>query len=105
MSKKYPVQLTEAQRLTLRELVSRGTAPARTLARAHILLKVDEGEGGPAWPHARVLESARLPRNECHKQLWSASRRRAAELASQFACTQHIMGAVAMTVTGYCIIG
>ena len=57
MAKKYPVRLTAEQRQTLRGLFSRGTASARTLTHAHILLKVDEAEGGPAWAHAKIREA------------------------------------------------
>lgn len=46
---KYAVQLTEAERARLRTLVGSGTAPARMLTRARILLKADQGEGGAAW--------------------------------------------------------
>jgi hypothetical protein len=47
---KYTVELTEAERAQLRTLIGRGTAPARTLTRARILLKANQGEGGPGWP-------------------------------------------------------
>ena len=49
MAYPFRVALTEAQRAALRTLVSSGTAPARCLARARILLKADHGEGGPGW--------------------------------------------------------
>jgi hypothetical protein len=42
MRKKYIVQLTEEERNYLRKLISAGTAPARKLNRARILLKADE---------------------------------------------------------------
>jgi transposase len=41
--KKYKVQLTQTERVELQKLISAGVAPARKLARARILLKVDEG--------------------------------------------------------------
>jgi hypothetical protein len=44
MNRKYVVVLTEAQRERLRKLISAGTAPARMLNRARILLKTDRGE-------------------------------------------------------------
>jgi hypothetical protein len=47
---KYTVELTEAERAQLRTLIGRGTTPARTLTRARILLKANQGEGGPGWP-------------------------------------------------------
>jgi len=54
MAYPYRVVLTEAQRAELRGLVGGGTAPARMLTRARILLKADHGEGGPGWPDAAV---------------------------------------------------
>jgi len=50
----YRVVLTEDQRAELRGLVGSGTAPARTLTRARVLLKADHGEGGPGWSDAAV---------------------------------------------------
>lgn len=44
MNKKYIVKLTKAEREHLRKLISAGTAPARMLNRARILLKADLGE-------------------------------------------------------------
>ena len=44
MKKKYIVELTEAERERLLKLVSAGTAPARMLNRARVLLKADVGE-------------------------------------------------------------
>lgn len=44
MRKKYIVQLTEEEREHLRKLISSGTAPARKLNRARILLKADVGK-------------------------------------------------------------
>ena len=52
MAYPYRVVLTEGQRAELRGLVGRGTAPARMLTRARILLKADHGEGGPGWSDA-----------------------------------------------------
>lgn len=44
MNKKYVVELTKDERKRLRKLISAGTAPARMLNRARILLKADLGE-------------------------------------------------------------
>jgi hypothetical protein len=52
--KKYRVSLTEEQRSTLRQLLASGTAPARTLTHARILLKADEAQGGPAWNNSAI---------------------------------------------------
>jgi transposase len=60
MSKKREkcvVRLTEEERAWLRTLIGRGTAPARTLSRARILLKTNQGEGGPGWSDAAISEA------------------------------------------------
>ena len=49
MTKKVVVTLTEVERARLHTLVGGGSAPARTLTHARILLKSNQGEGGPAW--------------------------------------------------------
>jgi transposase len=47
MKKKYPVILSEAQREQLKSLIAAGTAPARKLTHARILLKADQSLEGP----------------------------------------------------------
>ena len=42
-----PCHLTEAERARLRTLIGAGVAPARMLTHARILLKANQGEGGP----------------------------------------------------------
>ena len=54
MAKKYVVTLSEAERAHLRTLIGSGTAPARALAHARILLKADQGEAGPGWTDAAI---------------------------------------------------
>ena len=54
MTDPFRVALTEEQRARLRTLVGSGTAPARMLTRARILLKADHGEGGPGWSDAAI---------------------------------------------------
>jgi hypothetical protein len=54
MAKKYAVALSEAERAQLRTLIGSGTAPARALAHARILLKADQGEAGPGWTDAAI---------------------------------------------------
>lgn len=51
---KYAVALTEAERAQLRTLVGSGIAPARLLTRARILLKANQGEGGPGWTDVAI---------------------------------------------------
>jgi Homeodomain-like domain len=50
----YRVFLADEQRARLRTLVGAGTAPARLLTRARVLLKADHGEGGPGWSDAAI---------------------------------------------------
>lgn len=54
MPAKYAVHLTEAERARLRTLIGSGGAPARMLTRARILLKANQGEGGPGWTDAVI---------------------------------------------------
>jgi DNA-binding transcriptional ArsR family regulator len=49
MKKKYPVILTKTEREQLKSLIAAGTAPARKLTHARILLKADQGSEGPGW--------------------------------------------------------
>ena len=51
---KYAVELTEAERARLRTLIGSGEAPARQLTRARVLLKANQGEGGPGWTDAAI---------------------------------------------------
>ena len=53
----YPsrVPLTEEQRAAWRGVVGSGTAPARMLTRARILLKADHGDGGAGWSDAAIV--------------------------------------------------
>jgi len=56
VNKKYVVELTEAERERLSKLVSSGTAPARMLNRARVLLKAD-AQGPDAWKDGRIAEA------------------------------------------------
>jgi Homeodomain-like domain len=53
-AKKAVVRLTEAERARLHTLIGSGTAPARALTHARILLKANQGEGGPGWTDAAI---------------------------------------------------
>jgi transposase len=57
MRKQYVVRLLPAERTLLGELIAAGTAPARTLTHARVLLKADRGADGPAWTDARIAEA------------------------------------------------
>jgi transposase len=58
--KKYPVVLTGEQRQHLKSLLAAGAAPARKLMHARILLKADQGPGGPAWIDAAIAEATEV---------------------------------------------
>lgn len=60
MPKSFRVQLTDDDRRTLQSLVTARAAPARKLTHARILLKADEGPGGPAWTDARIAEALEI---------------------------------------------
>lgn len=57
MHQYYSVHLTDDQRTTLQQLIGAGTAPARKLTHARILLKADRSPEGPAWPDQRIAEA------------------------------------------------
>lgn len=54
---KHVVRLTEEERKKLSDLISKGRGPAAALRRARILLKADEGEGGPSWTDSAICEA------------------------------------------------
>ncbi len=57
MRKKYPIRLSADERDYLESLIARGSAEARKLTHARILLKADEGPEGPAWSDQRIAEA------------------------------------------------
>ncbi len=57
MKKKYPVILTEPQRTQLGQLIAAGTASARKLTHARILLKADQSPEGPGWVDEHIAEA------------------------------------------------
>jgi len=57
MPKKYHVTLTTEERAELDAMTRHGRAAARKLTHARILLRCDEGTGGPARPDEDVAEA------------------------------------------------
>ena len=57
MNQKYVVVLDEEQRGYLHGLISSGTAPARAIRRAQILLKSDTSPQGPAWSYRQIMQA------------------------------------------------
>jgi hypothetical protein len=54
MKKKYPVILSATERVELKQRIAAGTAPARKLTHARILLKADQSPQGPGWVDEQV---------------------------------------------------
>ena len=54
---KHEIELSEEQRFVLQQLISSGKAPARQLAPARILLKIDRNAPGPRWTDEQVAEA------------------------------------------------
>lgn len=60
MKKKYLINLTDPERQALKDLIAAGTAPARKLAHARILLKADQAPGGPGWVDEAIAEAVEV---------------------------------------------
>ena len=58
MNKQYLVTLTESERASLGQRIAAGSASARDLIHARILLKADDGPNGPAWTDAAIADGA-----------------------------------------------
>jgi hypothetical protein len=54
MNQKYYIELTDEERQHLEKLTSSGIAPARSITRAHILLKSDNTAAGPKWTYEQI---------------------------------------------------
>jgi hypothetical protein len=57
MRKRYVVVLSEQERASLRTLIGQGTASARALTHARILLKANQGEAGPGWTDQAIADA------------------------------------------------
>jgi hypothetical protein len=60
MNKHYHVRLSDTERAQLHALIAGGTAPARKLRHARILLKADEGPQGPGWVDQRIADAVEV---------------------------------------------
>jgi DNA-binding transcriptional ArsR family regulator len=58
--KKYPVFLTQTEREHLNSLIAAGTASARKLTHARILLKADQSPEGPCWVDEQVADAVEV---------------------------------------------
>ena len=61
-AKKYVVRLSEAERARVRTLSGRRAGPAHTLTHARILLKANQGEGGPGWTDEAIADALEVGR-------------------------------------------
>ena len=85
MKQRFIVELTLAERDELERLIVVGTAPARKLMHARILLKADRSPAGPAWVDTKIAEAvevsqptiARVRRQFVEQGLAAALNRRA----------------------------
>jgi hypothetical protein len=55
--KKYVLQMTAEERVTLEQLVKKGKAAGWKLQRAQALLQCDQGPEGSGWTDARIAEA------------------------------------------------
>lgn len=55
--KKNSIELTQEQRAQLEEVISKGSAKARKIQHAQVLLKIDSGKNGPNWSDQQVKEA------------------------------------------------
>lgn len=57
---KHSIKLSQEQRQSLEQLISRGQAPARKLMHARILLKADSGAGGPGCSDQQISQAVQV---------------------------------------------
>ena len=60
MHKRFSVTLADPERDQLKRLIAAGTESARKLTHARILLKADQGPGGPAWTDEAIAEAVEV---------------------------------------------
>lgn len=56
-NKKFVVKLDASERARLSELISKGKAAAKTILKARILLKADQGEAGEGWSDDAICKA------------------------------------------------
>jgi transposase len=54
---KNSIELTPEQRSQLEEVISKGSAKARKIQHAQVLLKIDSGKDGPNWSDKQLKEA------------------------------------------------
>ena len=88
MGKRYRVTLTAEERGWLTELISKGTAKARRLAHARVLLQADESQGAPALADEAVAAAVRVSTRTVERV-----RRLSVEEGPEAALRTHVPGA------------
>jgi len=56
-NKRYVVALSAEERARLSDLICKGKSAAKTILKARILLKADEGEAGEGWTDEQICEA------------------------------------------------
>ena len=56
-NKRFVVKLDAGERTRLGDLISKGKAAAKTILKARILLKADQGEAGDGWPDEAICKA------------------------------------------------
>jgi hypothetical protein len=75
MRKKYVVELTKEEREYLHKLISAGSAPARKLNRARILLKADVGKNTQRGPGTLIdRQIAQIDARDLHSHCTKGTR-------------------------------
>jgi len=54
---KKSISLLQEQRSQLEEVISKGSAAARNIQHAQVLLKIDSGKDGPSWSDGQIKEA------------------------------------------------
>jgi len=67
MEKKHIIKLSEEERTYLVEKIAAGVGAARSLRRARILLKADQGEHGPAWSDEKICEALEIGKSAVYQ--------------------------------------
>lgn len=57
MGKRYIVRLNDEEKKCLAELLGKRNLAGKKRTRAHVLLKADESQDGPAWIDTRIAEA------------------------------------------------
>jgi hypothetical protein len=60
MRKQHVVVPSEQERARLHTLIGQGSAPARALTHARILLKANQGEAGPGWTDRAIATALEI---------------------------------------------